>query len=281
MDNYIKITIPGGTDEEVLLGLLTDLPFAGFEEFDCDLVGYMTSQDWTEVMENEIRTLTGPFVDKITVEKIPFENWNQKWEENYPEVEIDDFCRIYAPFHSGPAQKFRYEILISPQMAFGTGHHATTELMIRLMSHLPSIIHDGVGLDFGAGSGILAILASRMGASQVDAVEIDPYAYQNLVENIRLNDADWIEPFLGGMEQIPESATYDFIVANVTRNIILDYALDFYNWLKPGGRILVSGIHDTDQEKVIHTYVRAGFYGLESMKIGMWSAVLFGKKGRR
>lgn len=278
VDSYIKVNFEGVSDHDTIVGLLNDLPFTGFEELDGDLLGYMTNQDWTEAMENKINALIAPFVDNIGVEKIPFENWNHQWEEDYPEVEIDDFCRIYAPFHSGPSQKFKYEILISPQMAFGTGHHATTEMMIRLMSHLPEKIHDCEGLDFGSGSGILAILASRMGASSIDAIEIDDYAYQNLVENIRLNNGDWIKPYHGGIETISEQTTYDFIVANVTKNIILTYAQDFYQRLNPGGRIIVSGILNIDQDEVVHAYIQAGFFGLESMKIGKWTALMFGVK---
>ncbi|MBY5960012.1 50S ribosomal protein L11 methyltransferase [Membranicola marinus] len=281
VDNYIKITIPGGADEEALLGLLTELPFTGFEEFQGDLIGYMANVDWTEAMKQEVLEAISPAAVDYYIDQVPFENWNEEWEKNYPEVEIEDFCRIYAPFHVKPTQKFRYEILISPQMAFGTGHHATTEMMIRLMSHMPEKIQDKNGLDFGAGSGVLAILASKMGASHMDAVEIDSYAFQNLKENIELNRVDWIEPFEGGMEQVPESARYDFILANVTKNIILQHGQDFFDRLKPGGRILVSGILDTDQDKVHNAYIRTGFYGLESMKLGHWTALLFGKKERR
>lgn len=281
VDNYIKITIPGGSDKEVLMGLLTELPFTGFEEVQGDLIGYMANVDWTEAMKQKVLDAISPLVADYYIDNVPFENWNQEWEKNYPEVIIDDFCRIYAPFHISPTQKFKYEILISPQMAFGTGHHPTTAMMIQLMSHMPEIIHDGSGLDFGAGSGILAILASKMGASQMDAVEIDSYAFQNLDENIRLNEVDWIESYLGGIEQIPKSNTYDFIVANVTKNIILSHVRDFYDRLKPGGRIIVSGILSQDRDAVQRKYIRTGFYGLESMNIGNWSALVFGKKTSR
>ncbi len=281
VDNYIKITIPGGADKEALLALLTEMPFTGFEEDEDDLIAYMTSRDWNTAVEEEVMKIVNPLVSTVLIEKIPFENWNQLWEKNYSEVEIDQFCRIYAPFHSGPAQKFQYEILISPQMAFGTGHHTTTEMMIRLMSHLPDKIHDGTGLDFGTGTGILAILALKMGASHIDAVEIDPYAFQNLKENIHLNGGDWITPWQGGMEQIPESPKYDFILANVTRSIILGHAQDFFIRLKPGGRIIVSGIFDTDRDEVHRKFIKTGFHGLESIKIGKWTALMFGKRMTR
>lgn len=280
MDSYIKLVMKDGAEEDAIVGLLSDYPFTGFEEVNQDLVAYMAHADWTEVVKEEVLSVINPVISNYHIEKVPFENWNQEWEKNYPEVEIDDFCRIYAPFHVRPTQKFRYEILITPQMAFGTGHHATTEMMIRLMSHVPEKIQDHTGLDFGAGSGILAILASKMGASHLDAVEIDSYAFQNLKENIELNNADWITPFEGGMDQIPDSARYDFILANVTKNIIMIQSQDFFDRLEPGGRIIVSGILDTDQDEVHNAYIRTGFYGLESMKIGKWTALMFGKKGR-
>jgi len=281
MDSYIKMTIKGRDELDSVLAFLSEYPFTGFEEDDHELIAYMANRDWNKAVEEEIMKIVDPLASSVIIEKIPFENWNQQWEKYYPEVEIDDFCRIYAPFHSGPAQKFQYEILISPQMAFGTGHHTTTEMMIRLMSHLPDKILDGTGLDFGSGTGILAILALKMGASHVDAVEIDPYAFQNLKENIQLNGGDWITPLQGGMEQIPASATYDFILANVTRSIILSHTHDFYKRLKPGGRIIVSGIFDTDRDEIHQKFIKKGFHGLESMKIGKWTALMFGKKMRR
>lgn len=281
MDSYIKITLKDYTDQDVLLGLLCEFPVAGFEEGDHELIAYLPSREWNEMVEMQVMEIISPFVSQAITETIPFENWNQKWEKNYPEVEIDDFCRIYAPFHRGPSQKFTYEILISPQMAFGTGHHITTQMMVRLMSHLPEKVHDQAVLDFGAGSGILAILASRMGAAHVDAVEIDPYAFQNLKENIQLNGVDWVTPLEGGMDQLPDNSSYDIILANVTRSIILRHAVEFYERLNPGGRILISGILDTDHDEVHHTYIKTGFYGLESMKIGKWSALLFGRKTQK
>ena len=281
MDSFIKISLYGVRDPDVVLGLLHDFPITGFEEGEQSLIAYMSRQDWNETTETEISQRVADFVGIIQVETIPFENWNQQWERNYPEVEIDDFCRIYAPFHEGTSQKFRYEILISPQMAFGTGHHNTTQMMIRLMSHMPEKIQDQNVLDFGSGSGVLAILASKMGAGHVDAVEIDPYAFQNLKENIRLNKADWVFTWEGDLDQLPKSSRYDVILANVTRGIILNHAGEFYQRLNPGGRIVISGILDTDHDEVHQAYIKTGFFGLESMKIGKWTALSFGRKERR
>lgn len=281
MDSFIKIVLRNPQDFDVVYGLLSELPFSGFEEGESEIYGYMPHREWNVSTEEQVKQLVGRLVSEIKVEIIPFENWNQKWEENYPEVVIDRFCRIYAPFHGGPTRKVPYEILISPQMAFGTGHHNTTQMMIRLMSHIPDKIHDKSGLDFGAGSGILAILASKMGASHIDAVEIDAYAYQNLKENIRLNGVDWVSTYEGGMDQLPSDARYDFILANVTRGIIMRYVGEFYERLNPDGRILVSGILSTDHDEIHRTYIKYGFFGLESMKIGNWTALLFGKKSRK
>lgn len=281
MDSYIKISLKEIGNEDVVLGILSEFPVTGFEEVTDGLLAFVPSREWSDDLEGRLRDDIAPYVRQVSIEVIPFENWNQNWEKSYPEVEIDDFCRIYAPFHNGPGQKFTYEILISPQMAFGTGHHNTTQMMIRLMSHLPEKIHYQRVLDFGSGSGVLAILASRMGAAHVDAVEIDAYAFQNLKENIQLNNVDWVTPWQGGMEQLPQDSRYDIILANVTRGIILQHVEDFYHKLNPGGRILISGILDTDQDEVHRAFIKTGFYGLESMKIGKWTALLFGKKTQK
>lgn len=281
MDSYVKLILRDGVSDDAIIGLLSEYPFSGFEEQEEDLIAYMSIRDWSRSVRNEIEDLLKDRVSEIFIEKIPFENWNQRWEEDYPEVVIDDFCRIYAPFHHGtPAGKCKYEILISPQMAFGTGHHATTEMMIRLMSHIADDIHDGTGLDFGTGSGVLAILAVKMGAVRMDAIEIDEYSYENLVDNIRLNESDWVKAYQGGAEKIPKAAAYDFIVANVTRTIILEQKENFWKHLKRGGRIIISGILESDRENVTAEYVKQGFYGLESMTIGKWCALMFGKRKR-
>lgn len=280
MDSYVKMILKDGATDDTIIGFLSEYPFSGFEEQEEDLIAYMSIRDWSRSLKDELEKKLSDRVTEITIEKIPFENWNQRWEEDYPEVRIGDFCRIYAPFHGGPTQKCKYEILISPQMAFGTGHHATTEMMIHLMSHISELIHDGRGLDFGTGSGVLAILAMKMGAEHVDAIEIDEYAFDNLKDNIKLNHADWVIPHQGGAEKIPADSTYDFIVANVTRRIILEKKLKFWDHLKPGGRILISGILETDREDVMSQYVDQGFYSIESMKIGKWCALMFGKRKR-
>src|SRR5690625_4155094 len=280
MDSYVKMILKDGATDDTIIGFLSEYPFSGFEEQEEDLIAYMSIMDRALILKYILKKILVVMVNEYTIEKFPFENWNQRWEEDYPEVRIGNFCRIYAPFHGGPTQKCKYEILISPQMAFGTGHHATTEMMIRLMSHISELIHDGRGLDFGTGSGVLAILAVKMGAEHVDAIEIDEYAFDNLKDNIKLNQADWVTPYQGGSEKIPAEATYDFIVANVTRGIILEKKLKFWDHLKPGGRILISGILETDREDVISQYVDQGFYSIESMKIGKWCALMFGKRKR-
>lgn len=276
MDNSVKVEFAGipGENIDLLVGLLSDFPHNGLEEVDHSVNVYFGENHWDEQMEVELRELSIRTASSIKISIIPFENWNQSWEAGYDPVEIDDICRIYAPFHSAPDRKFENEIEIIPQMAFGTGHHETTEMMIRLMHKNSKEIRDRSVLDFGAGSGVLAIYAYQLGASNICANEIDPYAFENLKENTINNNADSIRVFCGGCEVLPEGIKYDIILANITRNVILDHLGFFRNNLNPGGKVLISGILSTDYELVKKVFLPYGFTSDSCLTKGKWGAAL-------
>ncbi len=230
---------------DILSALLAD---GGFESFVADADGvsaYVKKEIFSE--DSIAEALSGyPFSAKIehSVELIPGQDWNSEWEKNYFQpIVFENKCVIHSSFHKD-FPKVEYDIVIDPRMAFGTGHHETTSMMIeRLLSN------DITGLsvlDMGTGTGILAILAAMRGASKVVGVEIDPPAYDNAVENEKLNGTPQVEFRLGGAEQVTEVEAFDIVLANINRNIILNDIQAYANALEPGGRMFLSGFYVDD-----------------------------------
>ena len=171
-------------------------------------------------------------------------DWNEEWEKNYFQpIHIGNECQIRASFHP-EKPGFRHNILIDPKMAFGTGNHETTYLMIQAM--LASDLKGQEVLDMGCGTAVLAILAHQQGAKRIVAIDIDEWAYNNALENIHLNQAEEIQVLLGGAERIAETGTYDTILANINRNILLHDIHHYAQALKEGGQLIMSGFYEED-----------------------------------
>jgi ribosomal protein L11 methyltransferase len=171
-------------------------------------------------------------------------DWNEVWEQNYFQpVRIDSECLIRAPFHSEESG-FRFEIIIHPKMAFGTGNHETTHLMIRSMLALD--LEGKEVLDMGCGTAVLAILAAKKGACRVVAIDIDEWAYNNALENCQLNNTPYIQVVLGGAGFITPAGMFDYIFANINRNILLNDISAYCQGLKPDGELYMSGFYKDD-----------------------------------
>lgn len=171
-------------------------------------------------------------------------DWNEEWEKNYFQpIHIGNECQIRASFHP-EKPGFRHNILIDPKMAFGTGNHETTYLMIQAM--LASDLKGQEVLDMGCGTAVLAILAHQQGAKRIVAIDIDEWAYNNALENIHLNQAEEIQVLLGGAERIATTGTYDTILANINRNILLHDIHHYAQALKEGGQLIMSGFYEED-----------------------------------
>jgi ribosomal protein L11 methyltransferase len=250
-----RITIPvSNIDEDNLAEVLGQFnEIEGFyEENELYYVYCNQSPDLNAIFKN-----LSIQIDQVSVEEIAKINWNSVWESKFDEVIIDDFCRIFADFHPERTHKFQYEIIINPKMSFGTGHHATTEQMIRGMSSLD--FNGKEVLDFGTGTGILAILAEKMGAKRIDANDIEQFAWENTLENIKQNDCERIYVTHGELEQVP-FRRYDIILANINRNILIEYASALRERLKSNGVCMLSGILENDRDIVLQVYEKAGFH---------------------
>ncbi len=249
--NYIEVCIeinPFSEDTaEQIIAVIEDLPFESFVTEEPFLKGYIPQERHSV---SDFKTLLSVFGNRedftltITNNFIGHENWNAVWESNYPPIIIGNRCTVKAGFHKG-LPRTRYTIKIDPKMAFGTGHHNTTHLMVEAM--LDMRFKGKKVLDMGCGTGILAILAAKMGAEvPVHAIDIDPVAVQSAIENSKKNRAGEKIKSLTGDASLIQRSRYDIILANINRNIILSDLNTYSEALLPGGTILLSGFYKSD-----------------------------------
>ena len=237
-------------DEDLSDWLIAELGPLGFDSFEQDayeLKAFIPTEQYDADATREL--LDGfpvaGFSYTLTAEELPDINWNEEWEKNYfqPILLGDGACLIRAPFHD-PRPELPMEIIISPKMAFGTGNHETTSLICSWL-----LGHDLGGLrvlDMGCGTGILGIIALRRGASSLTAIDIDPWAYENVHENATLNAVSVDEIICGDASALEGKASYDLILANITRNILLEDMPRYVAVMHSGSRLLLSGFYEED-----------------------------------
>lgn len=242
--DYIELNIPVSSAEqaEIATAMLADFPFESFSEEKGALKAYIPKESLFSCKEDVDDVLASLGITGVAYIEIETQNWNALWESNFQPVEIDGICTIRAPFSPEPATGL--DIVIMPKMSFGTGHHATTWLMTAEI--MKRDFTGKQGLDMGSGTGVLAIVAVKKGAQQIDAVDIDDWAYENCIENIAVNGAaEMITPVLGDASVI-EGKHYDFILANINRNILLADMPRYLAIMNDGAELLMSGILERD-----------------------------------
>ena len=255
--DYVALNIPCSDDEQagILTAELADFPFESFETGDGVLKAYIPQERLADCKE-QVDGLLARYGVAGRYISIETQNWNALWESNFPAVDVEGRLRIRAPFHEA-APAGETEVIVMPKMSFGTGHHATTCLMASGL--LDRDVTGLRGLDMGSGTGVLAIVAALRGAETVDAVDIDEWAYENCVENIRANGVETrVTPLLGDIEAIA-GRRYDFIAANINRNILLAQLPAYAAALDAGGWLLMSGILEADVAPLSEAARAAGF----------------------
>jgi ribosomal protein L11 methyltransferase len=260
--------------KEILMAELAEIGFEAFEDGEPSLLtAYVQEElyaasDTSALLERyrgHIFEIKGP----ISVEQ---QNWNAVWESQYEPVRIDDFCLIRAPFHPKESG-YTHVLTIEPKMSFGTGHHATTTLMVKALRHLP-VVGQKV-MDMGCGTGILGILAARLGAAKVSGIDIDAWAVENSAENCERNHVS-MELFQGTVAKM--KGTFDIILANINRNIIIDDLPAYAAALEVGGKLVCSGFYETDVD-IIRENAALNSLNFESQATeNSWSAVIFVKR---
>ncbi len=246
---YYKYIINHSADlAEALIGHLSQLPFEAFEEKESCTEAWLAETEDAKPVSEKLADLNNIIPLTYTIEKIEPQNWNAKWEEAHHSITIDEFCQVRADFHE-KEEGLEYDIIINPKMAFGTAHHETTYMMIQQMRAME---WEGKSvLDLGCGTGVLAILAKMMGSTDILAIDIDPYSYENTLENLERNGlSGTISTQQGTLKQVNHTP-FDVILANINRSVILDCLPALNKQLKPGGTLLVSGILDSDKELVV------------------------------
>ena len=241
MKKFIQIEFSLLSNEALkpLLDELDDDRFLGFEEKEAKLITYVIESDYNKEMSNYLDAIQQKFKLQYSTSIIEDQNWNAQWEADYEPVIVEDYCSIRAEFHA-PIDRVKFNILVTPKMSFGTGHHETTYMMILQMSHI-DFNHKKV-LDYGCGTGVLAILAVLEGANQVEAIDYDPWSYENTLENCVLNGVESkIHSSCGELTDL-EASEFDVILANINRNVILGNMELLVNKMNINAVLLVSGI---------------------------------------
>lgn len=267
MKVYKSYTIQ--SNSEILLALLTAYPFESFEEHEGFMIAYIPEDKCDPKTHEEIQETISRFDIEYEVQVIQPQNWNALWEASFEPVLVDDFCVVRADFHDVP-EDVKYDIIINPKMAFGTGHHETTYMM---MSAMREVDMNGKSVfDYGCGTGVLAILASKMGSNPIDAIDIEEESYRNTLENAVFNHVDNINAYQSDLENF-DANNYDIILANINRNVLLNSAEELYGRLKNKGTILISGILEEDEELVLEKYIGTGFNKLLVFSRGNWKCL--------
>ncbi|BAU53935.1 50S ribosomal protein L11 methyltransferase [Mucilaginibacter gotjawali] len=260
--NYYELlftTIPAEEyQQDLLINALGEIGFDTFEEVDFGFKAYIPTDDFDqEKLDKQLAMYKDMFSFSYEITLIPEKNWNEVWESNFEPITIGDKIFVRATFHQ-PRPEFPYEIVIDPKMAFGTGHHQTTSMMLEWI--LETDFAGKKVLDMGCGTGILAIMAAKLGAGKITAIDYDPVCYDSTVENTKFNGLNNIIALCGSKEVIPDEQ-FDIVLANINRNILLDQMERYAEVLKEGGEIYFSGFYETPDLDIIKA--EAGKHGLK------------------
>ena len=240
----IKLTItPVVPFAEIIMAELGDAGYDSFVETDTGLLAYIPANQFDEEKLKHVIASVGGCTATYTISTLPDQDWNAAWEKEHQPVMVEDFCWIYAPFHS-PNPQAEYNILIEPKMSFGTAHHPTTYLMLKLLNSEP--LAGKKVLDMGSGTGVLSIFAEKRGAAYVEAIDNDEWAYRNALENLENNNCRNIKALLGDAALLTPDKRFDVVVANINRNILLRDMPSYISVLAPGGTLLLSGFYEHD-----------------------------------
>ncbi|MEO5945561.1 MAG: 50S ribosomal protein L11 methyltransferase [Chitinophagaceae bacterium] len=269
MPDYIQLKFQNISSEQsdVLLAQLTTIGFDGFQEEENTLNAFIPSANFDETLLKEITSSNNLSYTQSTIEET---NWNAVWESNFDPVVVEDFVAIRADFHE-PIKEVEYEIVITPKMSFGTGHHATTFMMIQQMQGID--FKDKVVFDFGTGTGVLAILAEKLGAKNAFAVDIDEWSIENAKENFEKNKCIKID--LQKADDAGSGNQYDVILANINKNVILDNMSSLSEQLLPYGILLLSGLLVEDETDIVKAAAKFQLKVVIKTERNNWIALKF------
>ena len=265
--------------------IIAELGYAGFESFTettSGVIAYIQKEEAFPSSEVDFAALltdiqilkSDEFNITYTAEEIEQVNWNEEWEKNFEPIEVDGKCAVRAPFHEKTDVEF--DIVIEPKMSFGTGHHETTHMMIKHLLKLD--VAGKKTLDMGCGTGVLAILAEMRGAQPIDAIDIDNWCYLNTIENVERNNCKHITAYEGEASLLSDK-NYEFIIANINRNILLQDIGVYARCLSEDGVLLLSGFYTEDIPLISEKCNEHGLYFVSNYERNNWVACKFEKRG--
>ncbi len=274
--DFIQVSITAPPDlVDILTAELSQVGYDTFMETEDGVAAYTTEELFSE---EEVTTVLARYNHDgrlvYNTQKIEKQNWNEEWEKNFEPLLISNVCSVRASFHPQPEQ-VQYDIIINPKMSFGTGHHETTTLMIENQLTLD---HAGKRvLDMGCGTGILAIMACKLGAAHTVAVDIEDWTVENAHENAAINACTSIEVRLGDVQQIAADAPYDIILANINRNVLLDDISAYAAKLIPTGFLVMSGFYTEDLHLIKEEAQSSALSLLSERTKNNWVSAVFTK----
>lgn len=272
--NYIEYDFtvsPTEMGAEILMAELAEVGFDSFEDTPIGIKAYIPKDSWNEQILEDIYLLSNPeFTISYQITEIEQVNWNEEWEKNFSPIVVEDLCTVRANFH--PVPNTRYDIVITPKMSFGTGHHETTYMMLQQL--LPLSLEGTKVLDMGCGTGILAIMAALRGARDITAIDIDPWCMENATENVQQNNCSFITIKEGDVSLIT-GEQYNLILANINRNILLSDIPAYTQALLPQGLLLVSGFYEEDLPAIKEKCQEVGLTYLSHIERNRWVSAKF------
>lgn len=256
---------------EILIAELGETAFESFAENENGVSAYVQKDLWDENILTGIEILnSAEFTIEYTYEEIDQVNWNEEWEKNFEAIEVDNTCYIRAPFHD--KKDVKYDIVIEPKMSFGTGHHETTFMMVQHL--LETDLTNKKTLDMGCGTAILAILAEMKGAKPIDAIDIDNWCYLNSIENAERNNCKNISVYEGDAALL-KGKTYDVIIANINRNILLNDMQHYVDCLTKGGVLFLSGFYEEDIPFIDESCTEKGLKFVKKLQKNNWVSLKY------
>jgi ribosomal protein L11 methyltransferase len=268
---HIAVSIATVEWQDLLIALMSERGYEGFEQEDELLKAFIREADFDQEGLEELLTAHGL---GYTLERIEERNWNEEWEKNFQPVLVDAFCAVRADFHA-PIPGVEHELVITPKMSFGTGHHATTYMMLQSMQGMD--LRGKRVLDFGTGTGVLAILAERLGAKEVVAIDVDEWSIANAHENILANECSRI--VILKKDRVAEmEGAFDLILANINKHVIVDQLGDLGQQLAPGGVIILSGLLQDDSEDIENEAIKSNLSVSNWTTKGSWICLRTEKK---
>ena len=275
--NHVELIVnvePQELGSDILIAELSEIEFESFVESETGFYAYIKEDAYSEINVKKLflnysHILKISYISKI-IEK---QNWAKEWESNYQAIDVDGKCSIRAPFHE-KKKNIDYDIIIEPKMSFGTGHHNTTQLMIKKLLKLN--LNNKSLLDMGCGTGVLAILASMLGANPITAIDIDDWCYENSTENLQKNNIKNVAVYKGD-SKILNGKSFNTILANINKNVLLSDMKVYNNSLEQNGNLVLSGFFETDITEIKKSAADLGLKMEEKLIIDEWAMLHFKK----